>query len=73
MLEHIRTDFGYERELKNMSEYLGSNSDNLLDVFNILGLIARHTLTMTEFANRLQQLEKLHAHRICKMKRMRLH
>ena len=59
MLEHIRTDFGYERELKNMSEYLGSNADNLLDVFNILGLIARHTLTMTEFANRLQQLEKL--------------
>ncbi|KOS68213.1 helicase UvrD [Lysinibacillus contaminans] len=59
MLEHIRADFGYERELKNMSEYLGLNSDNLLDVFNILGLIARHTRTMTEFASRLQQLETL--------------
>ena len=59
MLEHIRYDFGYERTLKKMSEKLGFNYENLLDIVNVLGLIARHTPTMTEFAGRLKQLENL--------------
>ncbi|WP_232733047.1 3'-5' exonuclease, partial [Lysinibacillus xylanilyticus] len=59
MLEHIRYDFGYERTLKNMSEKLGFNYENLLDIVDVLGLIARHTSTMTEFAGRLMQLENL--------------
>ena len=59
MLEHIRYDFGYERTLKKMSENLGFNYENLLDIVDVLGLIARHTSTMTEFAARLKQLETL--------------
>lgn len=59
MLEHIRYDFGYERALKKMSEDLGFNYENLLDIVNVLGLIARHTSTMTEFAGRLKYLENL--------------
>ncbi|MCT6816919.1 MAG: ATP-dependent helicase, partial [Lysinibacillus fusiformis] len=59
MLEHIRYDFGYERTLKKMSETLGFNYENLLDIVDVLGLIARHTQTMTEFAGRLKQLEHL--------------
>lgn len=59
MLEHIRYDFGYERTLKKMSETLGFNYENLLDIVDVLGLIARHTQTMTEFAGRLKQLENL--------------
>ncbi|WP_342543851.1 ATP-dependent helicase [Lysinibacillus sp. FSL K6-4013] len=59
MLEHIRYDFGYERALKKMSEDLGFNYENLLDIVDVLGLIARHTSTMTEFAGRLKYLENL--------------
>ncbi|MEY2373027.1 ATP-dependent helicase [Lysinibacillus capsici] len=59
MLEHIRYDFGYERTLKKMSEDLGFNYENLLDIVDVLGLIARHTSTMTEFAGRLKYLENL--------------
>ena len=59
MLEYIRYDIGYERTLKNMSEHLGFNYENLLDIIDVLGLIARHTTTMTEFATRLKQLETL--------------
>ncbi|WP_339279867.1 ATP-dependent helicase [Lysinibacillus sp. FSL P2-0066] len=59
MLEHIRYDFGYERALKKMSEDLGFNYENLLDIVDVLGLIARHTATMTEFAGRLKYLENL--------------
>lgn len=59
MLEHIRYDFGYERVLKKMSEDLGFNYENLLDIVDVLGLIARHTSTMTEFAGRLKYLENL--------------
>lgn len=59
MLEHIRYDFGYERALKKMSEDLGFNYENLLDIVNVLGLIARNTSTMTEFAGRLKYLENL--------------
>lgn len=59
MLEHIRYDFGYERSLKKLSERLGFNFENLIDIVDILSLIARHTSTMTEFARRLQHLENL--------------
>ncbi|MEY9970704.1 DNA helicase-2/ATP-dependent DNA helicase PcrA [Lysinibacillus sp. RC46] len=59
MLEHIRYDFGYERTLKKMSEKLGFNYENLLDIVDVLGIIARHTPTMTDFAGRLKQLENL--------------
>ena len=59
MLEHIRYDLGYERSLKKMSEHLGFNFENLIDIVDVLSLIARHTSTMTEFAGRLQHLENL--------------
>jgi len=59
MLEHIRDDLGYERSLKKMSEHLGFNFENLIDIVDILGLIAAHTSTMVEFASRLQHLEHL--------------
>ena len=59
MLEHIRFDFGYERSLKKMSEQLGFNFENLIDIVDVLSLIARDTSTMTEFARRLQHLENL--------------
>ncbi len=59
MLEHIRYDLGYERSLKKMSEHLGFNFENLIDIVDVLSLIARHTSTMVEFAGRLQHLENL--------------
>lgn len=59
MLEMIRNDFGYERALKNMSEGLGFNYDNLIDIVDVLGLIAEHTPTMSDFAKRLKELEAL--------------
>ena len=59
MLETIRKDLGYEKALQNMSESLGFNYDHLIDILDVLGLIASHTTTMTQFANRLKQLEAL--------------
>lgn len=59
MLETIRKDLGYEKALQKMSESLGFNYDNLIDILDVLGLIASYTLTMTEFANRLKYLETL--------------
>ncbi len=59
MLETLRKDLGYEKALQKMSESLGFNYDNLIDILDVLGLIASHTTTMTEFANRLKQLEAL--------------
>ncbi len=59
MLDTIRKDLGYEKALKKMSESLGFNYDNLIDILDVLGLIASHTKTMTEFANRLKYLEAL--------------
>ncbi|WP_339216564.1 3'-5' exonuclease [Solibacillus sp. FSL W8-0372] len=59
MLEHIRYDFGYERTLKKMSEEYGFNYENLIDILNVLGLIANHTPTMIEFVGGMKQLENL--------------
>ena len=59
MLETIRKDLGYEKALQNMSESLGFNFENLIDILDVLGLIASHTTTITQFANRLKQLEAL--------------
>ena len=59
MSEHIRYNLGYDRILKKMNKKLGYNYDNLLDIVEVLGLIARHMPTMTEFAGRLKQLEIL--------------
>ncbi len=59
MLKIIRKDLGYEKALQKMSESLGFNYDNLIDILDVLGLIATHTTTMTEFANRLKHLETL--------------
>lgn len=59
MLSIIRKDFGYEKSLKNLSESFGFNYQNLIDVLEVLTMIAKNTSTLTEFANRLKQLEQI--------------
>lgn len=59
MMKHIRADFGYEKVLKNMAEQFGFNLDSLMDVLNVLEMIAEHTPTMRDFALRLKELEAL--------------
>ena len=59
ILAIIRKELGYEKALHKMSEGLGFNIEKLLDILDVLGLIANHTTTMTEFANRLKYLETL--------------
>lgn len=59
MMRHIRLDFGYEKVLKNMAEQFGFHLDSLLDVLNVLEMIAEHTPTMRDFAARLKELESL--------------
>lgn len=59
MIQRIRTDFGYEKVLKNLAEQFGFNLDSLMDVLNVLEMIAEHTPTMRDFAARLKELEAL--------------
>ena len=59
MLETIRKTLGYEKALKKTSEALGFNYDSLIDILDSLALLTRFTASMTEFANRLKQLEQL--------------
>ena len=59
MLEMIRKNLGYEKALKKTSEALGFNYDSLIDILDSLALLTRFTPTMTDFANRLKQLEQL--------------
>lgn len=59
MMRYIRVDFGYEKVLKNMADQFGFNLDSLMDVLNVLEMIAEHTPTMRDFAARLKELEAL--------------
>ena len=57
-LELIRQELGYDRMLSNMSERLGFNYDKLIDILEVLQLIAQKEQTLTSFAQRLKALEQ---------------
>lgn len=62
----IRERLGYEKAILRMSERLGFNAENLIGILDTLAEIAEPLDTMTDFANRLKELELL-------MKQSRFH
>lgn len=55
----IRERLGYEKAILRMSQRLGFNADYLIGILSTLSEIAEPLDTMTEFANRLKELERL--------------
>jgi DNA helicase II / ATP-dependent DNA helicase PcrA len=58
-IQLIRKELGYEKILERISENLGFNIDNLLEILDTLENIAENLQSLEEFAYRVKRLEEV--------------